>query len=116
DAPRTLARLAGLADRVVHLAPPGTDDPRGRDARTRALLRALRLRTPPLALVYASTSGVYGDCGGERVGEARPLRPHTPRAQRRVDAERLARFHGRAAGVRTSILRIPGIYAPDRPG
>ena len=117
DQPASLARLAGLADRVVHLAPP-VEAPGAwwRDLRTQALLRGLRLRTPPLALVYASTSGVYGDCGGERVSEARPVRPHTPRAQRRVDAERQVRFLGRSAAVRASVLRIPGIYAPDRAG
>ncbi|MEK9952580.1 MAG: SDR family NAD(P)-dependent oxidoreductase, partial [Curvibacter sp.] len=37
-------------------------------------------------------------------------------AQRRVAAERAVRFLGRSAGVRASILRIPGIYAPDRAG
>lgn len=118
DRPRTLARLAGLAERVVHLAPPAADDAVAwwRDRRTGALLRALRVRTPPFALVYASTSGVYGDCGGARVDETAPLRPHTPRAQRRADAERQVRFFGRSAPVRASILRIPGIYAPDRPG
>ena len=48
--------------------------------------------------------------------KARPVAPHTPRAQRRVDAERQVRFFGRGAGTRSSILRIPGIYAPDRSG
>ncbi len=114
DQPATLRRLAGLADRVLHLAPPPGE---GRDdARTRALLRALRLRTPPAALVYGSTSGVYGDCGGEWVSETRGLQAGTARASRRVAAERHVRFNGRSAGVRTSILRIPGIYAPDREG
>lgn len=118
DQPRTLARLAGLADRVVHLAPPpGEAGPQWwRDPRTLALARALRLRTPPAALVYASTTGVYGDCGGERVAESRPVRPHTPRAQRRVDAEQVLRFFGRGTGTRVSVVRIPGIYAADRPG
>ena len=117
DAPRSLARLAGLAHRVVHLAPP-PQEPQGawwRDARTQALLRALRLRALPQALVYASTSGVYGDCAGARVSEARTVAPRTPRAQRRVDAERQLRAFGRA-GVRASVLRIPGIYATDRAG
>jgi nucleoside-diphosphate-sugar epimerase len=59
---------------------------------------------------------VYGDCGGERVDEARPVAPRTPRAQRRVDAERQVRFFGRSSGSRSSILRIPGIYASDRAG
>jgi nucleoside-diphosphate-sugar epimerase len=63
-----------------------------------------------------STSGVYGDCQGAKVDETRGVRPNTPRAQRRVDAERQVRFFGRGTGARASILRIPGIYAPDRAG
>ncbi|MCG2592011.1 NAD-dependent epimerase/dehydratase family protein [Ramlibacter sp. XY19] len=118
DDPRSLGRLAGLADRVVHLAPPPGEPGAEwwRDRRTQALLRALRLRTAPAALVYASTTGVYGDCQGARVGEERAVRPHTPRAQRRVDAERQLHAFGRASGTRTSVLRIPGIYASDRAG
>jgi len=118
DDPRSLARLAGLAQRVVHLAPPASDPGGGdgRDLRTRALLRALHRRSPPAGLVYASTSGVYGDCGGALVRETRPLAPATARARRRVDAERLVRRFGRIAGTRASLLRVPGIYAADRPG
>ncbi len=114
DHAATLRRLAGLAPRVLHLAPPagyGT-----RDGRTLALLRALSLRAAPTALVYASTSGVYGDCAGACVAEVRSLAPTTVRAQRRVDAETSVRFFGRAARVRTSVLRVPGIYAPNREG
>ncbi len=114
DSPASLRRLAGLGTRVLHLAPPpgeGWGDPR-----TQALTRALRLRRLPQALVYASTSGVYGDCQGEVAIETRALHPDTPRARRRIDAEHTIRFFGRAAQVRSSILRIPGIYAPDRAG
>ena len=114
DQPRSLARLAGLAQRWVHLAPPpssGVQDPR-----TRALSRALLRRTPPLAVVYGSTSGVYGDAQGAWVDESRPVAPATARGQRRVDAERQLRFYGRVRGVRVSVLRIPGIYAPNRAG
>jgi nucleoside-diphosphate-sugar epimerase len=118
DRPATLARLAGIATRVVHLAPPpGEGNPQWwRDLRTVALLRVLRRRRVPLSMVYGSTTGVYGDCEGARVPETRPLQPRTPRAQRRVDAERAVRHFGRAAHVRASILRIPGIYAADREG
>jgi len=118
DTPRSLHRLAGLSDHVLHLAPPPGEpgDEWWRDGRTRALLRALRSRPVPRSLVYASTSGVYGDCGGARVDEAHPVAPRTPRAQRRVDAERQVRFFGRSSGSRASILRIPGIYAADRAG
>ena len=114
DDPSSLRRLAGLATRVVHLAPPPGEG--WTDARTRALVAALRRRAPPVALVYGSTSGVDGDCRGEWVSESRPARADTPRARRRVDAERAVRFLGRTAGSRVSILRIPGIYALDRDG
>ncbi len=114
DDPPSLRRLAGLAQRVVHLAPP----PSGgwRDSRTHALIRALRLRSLPQAMVYGSTSGVYGDCQGEVVSETRAPGADTPRARRRIDAEDALRFLGRATAVRASILRIPGIYASDREG
>jgi nucleoside-diphosphate-sugar epimerase len=117
DKPATLRRLAGIATHVLHLAPPPGDkaDWRG-DPRTLALLRTLRLRSPPRSLVYGSTSGVYGDCHGERVSEVRAVNPHTPRAMRRVHAEGLLRVFGRTAGTTVHVLRIPGIYAPGREG
>jgi len=117
DNSATLKRLTGLATQVVHLAPPPNDDPHARtDPRTQALLRALRLRGLPQALVYGSTSGVYGDCQGQWVDETRLARPDTSRAHRRVDAEAQLRWFGRSAAVPVHILRIPGIYAPDREG
>lgn len=114
DEPATLSRLAGLADAVLHLAPPplqGTTDPR-----TRNLLDAIARKGRVRCLVYGSTSGVYGDCGGARFDETRAVSPGTDRARRRVDAESRIRWFGRAHGVRVSILRIPGIYARDREG
>ena len=94
DAAPSLRRLAGLGTRVLHLAPPPTEglaDVR-RDPRTRALSQALARRGLPQALVYGSTSGVYGDCGGARIDESRPVRAATPRGQRRVDAEQQLRL------------------------
>ena len=119
DDAATVRRLSGVATRVLHLAPPPGEGAGGAawwaDPRTVALARVLRLRSLPVSLAYASTSGVYGDCQGALVPETRPLAPATPRAQRRVNAERAVRHLGRA-GVRASVLRIPGIYAPDREG
>jgi nucleoside-diphosphate-sugar epimerase len=113
----TLRRLAGIATRVLHLAPPDSSEPsERRDLRTRDLLRALRLRSLPQALVYGSTSGVYGDCEGAGIDETRTVNPQTSRAWRRVDAERHLRVFGRATATPVHILRIPGIYAPDREG
>jgi nucleoside-diphosphate-sugar epimerase len=113
DRPETLARLAGAADAVLHLAPP--DETRDGDPRTANLVAALSgARMVPRRFVYISTSGVYGDCGGERIDESRPVNPATPRAARRVDAERAVAEWGAATGVETVILRVPGIYAADR--
>ncbi len=117
-----LARIAGLADAVLHFAPPPSAPPLTRggreglgvDARTRHLLAALSLRKLPEQLVYISTSGVYGDCGGAFVSESHPLNPQTARAQRRADAERQIRNWAKRNRVKASILRVPGIYAADR--
>ena len=112
DEARSLGRLAGLADRVVHLAPPpsgGDSDPR-----TVNLLRALARRGQVRSLVYGSTTGVYGDAQGQWVDETRSLAPQTDRARRRVAAERAVRQG--EGGTRGCVLRIPGIYALDREG
>lgn len=109
----SLRRIAGLADVVLHFAPPSE---RGAvDLRMRRLLAALCLgERRPQRLIYISTSGVYGDCAGARIDETQRVRPTTARAQRRVDAERQLRRFGRQNTVCVSILRAPGIYAADR--
>ena len=114
DDVRSLQRLRGIADHVVHMAPPPGQG--AWDTRTGNLVRVLRQGKLPRSMVYGSTTGVYGDCGGAWVEETRTPSPRTDRARRRVDAEqRLLRF-GKESGLRLQILRIPGIYAPDREG
>jgi len=136
DKPHTLTAIAGIAHDVVHLAPPpaqGLTDTRtahliaalGRCGKSGGGggsggvgknngLRGINHGTLPQHFIYISTSGVYGDCGGEVVPETRPAQPQTARALRRVDAERRLRAWGARSGVRVSILRVPGIYAADR--
>jgi len=109
---RTLARLSAGAYAVLHFAPPpgeGRDDPR-----TQKLLAALAKGSIPQRFVYISTSGVYGDCAGARIGEARVRRPQTPRAKRRVAAEDRIRRWSASRRVCAAILRVPGIYASTR--
>jgi nucleoside-diphosphate-sugar epimerase len=109
DKQQTLARLSGLARRIVHLAPPPNVGER--DTRTHALIPFL----PPRAhLVYISTTGVYGDCAGEWVAETRMPNPQNARAVRRVDAENRLRAWAVRSNSRLSILRVPGIYARER--
>lgn len=112
DDPLTLRRLAGLAEAVLHLAPPA---PTGTaDLRTANLLRILARRGRVRRLVYASTTGVYGDAGGASFDETRAVNPGTERARRRVDAEQRVQWFGRVFGGRVTVLRVPGIYANDR--
>nr|MBL8409883.1 SDR family oxidoreductase [Dechloromonas sp.] len=113
DDRNSLRRLGGLADIVLHLAPPPGEG--ATDTRTRNLLAALSAAgSLPRQLIYVSTTGVYGDCGGAVIDESRRLSPDSARAARRVDAERRLRRWGRDNGVVVSILRAPGIYAADR--
>ncbi len=111
DDPATLAPLAGVADLVLHLAPPGESGER--DQRSANLIIALSTR-PPVRLIYISTSGVYGDCAGAWVDEDRPPAPQTVRALRRTDAERSLLAWGKQSGVAVAVLRVPGIYAAER--
>jgi len=132
DDRHSLRRLGAWANRVLHFAPPpgeGNGDPR-----TRRLLAALRaggilalhhassrgrvdradgVKMNADGLVYISTSGVYGDCGGAEVAETYPAHPGNMRALRRADAEAQLRRYGRG-GRRVCILRAPGIYAQNR--
>jgi nucleoside-diphosphate-sugar epimerase len=113
DRPETLERLGGLAQDVVHLAPPPRTG--SRDTRTANLVRALtKGGSIPQRLVYLSTSGVYGDCRGALVSETRPSMPQSPRARRRADAERILRNWGLDSGAYVTLLRVPGIYASGR--
>lgn len=109
----SLDRIAGLADVVLHLAPPPNQGLV--DLRTKHLLAALgKGKSLPRRLIYVSTTGVYGDCGGALIDETRRLNAESPRAARRIDAEQTLRAWGRRNGVKVSILRAPGIYAADR--
>lgn len=97
------------AEAALHCMPPpasGDGDPR--TAHLLAALHGVR------RIVYISTSGVYGDCGGALVDETRAVNPRTARARRRVDAERQLGRWCAERKVALSILRAPGIYAADR--
>jgi nucleoside-diphosphate-sugar epimerase len=111
DRPSTLTLPA--AEALLHCAPP--PDQGTADTRTANLLAALEKgRILPARIVYVSTSGVYGDCAGARVDEARAPAPQTERARRRLHAEsQLAQWATKRA-IDLVVLRAPGIYAADR--
>ncbi len=94
---------------IVYLAPP---PPEG--VRDTTLEAFLEHGDVPARFVYVSTSGVYGDCGGDIVDETRPAAPQTARAKRRVAAEQALSGWSRKRDVQLVILRVAGIYGPDR--
>ena len=113
DRYHSLERLRAAPFAVLHFAPPPGD---GRDdLRTARLIAALtKARIIPQHFVYISTTGVYGDCAGARVSEARPRRGQTARARRRIAAEDRLRRWAKRYAVKLAILRAPGIYAETR--
>ena len=81
------------------------------------LQRLLDLLTPaPQRFAYISTTGVYGDRGGATVDEKSHIDPQVDRARRRTSAEDSVRAWGEQCGCAIVILRVPGIYGPERLG
>ncbi len=93
---------------MVYLAPPPSAGKT--DSRIMHLLTGFHVKHA----VYVSTTGVYGDHAGAWIDETQPVNPYTPRAQRRVHAERSFRRWGTSYARHAMILRTPGIYAADR--
>ncbi len=96
---------------IFYLVPPADTSPT--DARLARFL-ALLGKASPTAVVYMSTTGVYGDTGGAVVTERAELAPGSDRARRRVAAERIVTDWCATRRVRCVVLRVPGIYGPDR--
>jgi nucleoside-diphosphate-sugar epimerase len=69
---------------------------------------------PPDRLVYTSSTGVYGDHGGDWVDESAPLDPTTEKTEVLVEAERIAREYADERGIDGTVARFAGLYGPDR--
>jgi nucleoside-diphosphate-sugar epimerase len=68
----------------------------------------------PAALVYLSSTSVYGDRDGELVDEATPVTPGSPWGWMRAELERRVWTWGCERGVPACVLRVPEIYGPGR--
>ncbi len=94
---------------VIYTVPPAGEPP---DARLETFLPLVS----PARFVYISTTGVYGDHGGQTVTESSELRASNHLATSRVAAEELLTTWSRQNDVALVILRAPGIYGPGRLG
>lgn len=97
---------------LLYTVPP-RQDAEG-EPRLAAFLDAIT--DPPERIVYLSTSGVYGDRQGALTPETAPLNAQTARAGRRQAAEALLTAWSVEHGAALVILRVPGIYGPNRLG
>lgn len=88
------------------------------DAETRPhmapLEAALRGLRDPRALIYLSSTSVYGDTGGDWVDEQTPPAPVSPWARMRVELERRVWSWGAQRHVPACVVRLPEIYGPGR--
>ncbi len=109
------ADLPILSDKTLiyyFVPPPST----GRhDTHCQHFLAALSAQSTKVSRIVAiSTTGVYGNCEGQRVTEDRPPNPQVDRARRRLDMEQQLRHWCDAHSKQLVILRVGGIYGPGR--
>ena len=107
-----LARIPMAGRSMFYFVPPPGAG--RKDTRVRHLIEAFDSQGAPIRLVYLSTTGVYGNCGGDWVTEERTPSPMADRACRRLDAERSLMAACANYGVELVILRVAGIYGPGR--
>lgn len=66
------------------------------------------------ALVYLSSTSVYGRRSGEWTDENTPIAPNSPLGEVRARCEQLYLDHQKRDGLPVRICRCPGIYGPGR--
>lgn len=116
----TLAAVPDI-DALVFLASSGG---RGTEAAREVYVDGLRAaiahfgererKRVPDRLVYASSTGVYGDHGGDRVDEGTPVEPTTDKTAVLAEAERIAIEGTEEYGIDGTVARFAGLYGPDR--
>jgi nucleoside-diphosphate-sugar epimerase len=115
--PETLAPLRANFDWVVNCVSSSGGSPE--EYRkvylegTRNLLSWLR-STPPQKFVYSSSTSVYGQVDGSVVDETSPTAPESGTAKVLVQTEEELFEAVRERGFPAVVLRLAGIYGPDR--
>jgi len=112
DRGRPLADVAAALGGTTHLLSSVPPDAKGDpvlDHHANDLIRLEGIKWTG----YLSTTGVYGDRGGEWVDERGALHPVGPRGKARVAAEEGWLSLGRV-GQKVHLFRLAGIYGPGR--
>jgi nucleoside-diphosphate-sugar epimerase len=114
--PETLARLPHEFDWVVNCvaAGGGAEDYRQVYLQgTRSLIEWLA-PNPPKKFIYTSSTSVYGQTDGSQVKESSPTEPSVETAKILVETEKLLLAAVAEREFPAVILRVAGIYGPDR--
>ncbi len=69
---------------------------------------------PPHKLLYTSSTAVYGQTDGSWVNEASPTKPEADTAKILLKTEQLLRNASQSGRIPSVILRVAGIYGPER--
>lgn len=109
---------AQAPDYLVYCAAPGGSGGSGEDAYRDTYVEGLRhvlgwlaaCGQRPRRLLFVSSTGVYGQEGGEWVDEASPCQPVGWSGRILLEAEGLAL----GSGIPASVVRLAGIYGPGR--
>ncbi|MEF8775219.1 MAG: SDR family oxidoreductase [Haloarculaceae archaeon] len=106
-------------DTVVFTVSAGSRDPAAARAtyvegQRRALAAFGERSSSPDRYVYTSSTGVYGDRGGDWVDEETALDAATDRQRILAKAEQLGLEGARSAGMAGTVARLGGLYGPDR--
>lgn len=115
--PETLHALPGPFDWVVNTVSSSKGGPEVYRAvyvdGTRHLIEWLA-GTPLRKFVYTSSTSVYAQTDGGEVTEESPARPPTETGQLLVETENLLRTAASERGFPAVVLRVAGIYGPER--
>lgn len=106
ELPLFMPELVQQAQYILHSIPPGENGDSVYNMHGDILTNHPDLKW----FGYLSTTGVYGDHGGEWVDETTPTNPPNERSLRRAEAETLWLL----SGIPAHIFRLAGIYGPGR--
>ena len=107
--PRVAAAVADADALLISAGPDENGDPA-----LRRLAKEIASAPKLKKIVYLSTIGVYGDHGGEWIDETAQPKPSNLRSRQRLAAEAEWFSLARASGKEVYVLRLSGIYGPDR--
>jgi len=114
--PETLARLPREFDWVMNCvaAGGGADDYRQVYLRGTCNLIEWLAPNPPKKFIYTSSTSVYGQTDGSQVKESSPTEPLAETAKILVETEKVLLAAVAERKFPAVILRVAGIYGPDR--